>query len=1398
MLRKGNGFLLPLVLVISVMVLGPALSYGQNPQVISAAYIDSTNVLQFVFNRPVFTDSSRVIRGGITLDGDNGGDYPDVTLTGGTFINPANPDTVVSIYASLEDQKKIEGMVDRNSLELVLSANTFVDANYGGNSELTTDDDLPVDFIEDRNPPTPIAVRYDAGINHLTIMFSEPVQIGGPNAAKILLPGMALDDDFGGPNMDAMLTRQNAEVMTDSTGYAFNDIVLVDIKPSLQQVIEAFTESTIILKLDPFTFLDDDHRNSNKALTVNDSINVNYLPDLDPTGIDSASYNAGENKLYIHFDEAVTNSFEGEEWVDYSKIVFDDDWGGPNPDITLSGGLSEVSGLTTLKIEVTTEDQQAIEALTNKDSFVLTLGAYAVLDAGYNGIREFTLDDSILVRYIEEGEGDKPVVDSVKYDAGLNELTLFFDKRMDRDFFVLTGITLDDDNGGPNPNVTLTGADTVIIRRSEVKIGVNINDEVGIEGMAAKDFLKLVLAPYSFIDRTNGNGNVAVSLGSNLFVSYQPDTVAPEILSVKYDFRNDELLFAFDKSVKHGDLTGISLGEITLTGGEVKETVDTTTITIGVNADDQANIEGLANSVKSNLTVSVAAQTFKNLDDVPNSDLSFQDSDTTASGDTLFVGYGRKFWDKSFEAFPTVDEWVPASLRAAGDHSYFYVADGQWRVTVTQADVDSLLTAFEVSTPADPTRGIYQICRDVFGEEGDTDGDSLITILLMDLRDEFGQGRAARYADLPKAGYFDPRNELPDTVYAHSNEVDMFYIDTDPIILEAGTAGNALADMFQRMISHHVDPDEEEWLMEGMSAMAQVITGYGFSSYQYPEKDPTPAAGNDMTSWTEWQAGYPIDLDDLYNTFLFHLYLYEQYDSVVTISAIATDTANGLASIDSNLSSLGYSQSVSQIFDDFAVACFFDTLDHPVYGNKYGFELVDLGTPITEKIKWTRDDYILEQAQWSFSNFIVIEKEKVPQTLLFNGNDETEFSFIMATMEEIRPGVYNLGSVEIGIPDTLFNELSMDLDTTSFAFLVSCSKTAGGPVPSSFVISRDLTPPEISLGVFQNPSVDEFLDIHVISSERLYEDMTDEGPVIAVTLYTTTDTTTNEMVADLNFTDPGETMFNYHAEFTLWTSGDYVVKAIGQDISGNDFVPDSTVLTAQKILANQGGAIKDVQGKASLVLPPGSVGRDVYITLQVVETEKPGALFQKGSLSPRPGERESIGPAFRFGPAGITLSIPASLTLSWEGDIPEAPLGIYRMRDTTWVYVGGVTDREKRTVVAQVTKLGQFQIQAGAPGEEGPEVPRTYYLSQNFPNPFNPITTIEYGLPEASRVTLTVYNILGQALVTLVDGHQNPGFFLVGFDATPYASGVYFYKINALAEAGERKFSQIKKMVVLK
>jgi len=89
--------------------------------------------------------------------------------------------------------------------------------------------------------------------------------------------------------------------------------------------------------------------------------------------------------------------------------------------------------------------------------------------------------------------------------------------------------------------------------------------------------------------------------------------------------------------------------------------------------------------------------------------------------------------------------------------------------------------------------------------------------------------------------------------------------------------------------------------------------------------------------------------------------------------------------------------------------------------------------------------------------------------------------------------------------------------------------------------------------------------------------------------------------------------------------------------------------------------------------------------------------------------------------------------------------------------------------------------------------PNHYELLQNYPNPFNPVTTIEFSIPSAEQIKLSIFTMLGQKLVNLIDEKLEPGKYKCEWNASDFASGIYYYKIQA-----ESGYSKTNKLLLLK
>ena len=202
--------------------------------------------------------------------------------------------------------------------------------------------------------------------------------------------------------------------------------------------------------------------------------------------------------------------------------------------------------------------------------------------------------------------------------------------------------------------------------------------------------------------------------------------------------------------------------------------------------------------------------------------------------------------------------------------------------------------------------------------------------------------------------------------------------------------------------------------------------------------------------------------------------------------------------------------------------------------------------------------------------------------------------------------------------------------------------------------------------------------------------------------------------------------------------------------------------------------------------------------------------IQEGSslvVQPWPGSPDRV---------AITTTSP---TFSWILPVPPAPGLSYELEYSTtpdfadaqkitnitsqYVNVSGLDVNKKyywrvRSRAADGTysyysKLAKFEVAGATSVEEKDNLPKDFALLQNYPNPFNPSTVIRFDLPKESKVTLKVYNALGQVVNTLVDGELlAAGRYEKQFNAMNLPSGVYFYRIETPG------YTSTKKMILMK
>lgn len=265
---------------------------------------------------------------------------------------------------------------------------------------------------------------------------------------------------------------------------------------------------------------------------------------------------------------------------------------------------------------------------------------------------------------------------------------------------------------------------------------------------------------------------------------------------------------------------------------------------------------------------------------------------------------------------------VSSTCRAVNKNSYVFVENSNWGITVNQAAVDSVSKAFDQSTPADTSKGIYQTDVDDFGNPPDVDSDPRIIILILDIKDGFtGVGGYI-------AGYFNPLNE---TNLQNSNRAEIYYVDCNPTDLttESGLtlAMGTTAHEFQHMINwnYHQTNPELTFINEGLSQQATDNCGYSldFDSYLNDEN-------KFLYSW----ASTSDVLNDYSRAARYFVYLKNQF-GIGLSKRIVQDSVVGVAGLQNALTSFGVNEPLDQIFVNWCIA---NVVNDKSINSAYGYD----------------------------------------------------------------------------------------------------------------------------------------------------------------------------------------------------------------------------------------------------------------------------------------------------------------------------------------------------------------------------------------------------------------------------------------------------------------------------
>ncbi len=187
---------------------------------------------------------------------------------------------------------------------------------------------------------------------------------------------------------------------------------------------------------------------------------------------------------------------------------------------------------------------------------------------------------------------------------------------------------------------------------------------------------------------------------------------------------------------------------------------------------------------------------------------------------------------------------------------------------------------------------------------------------------------------------------------------------------------------------------------------------------------------------------------------------------------------------------------------------------------------------------------------------------------------------------------------------------------------------------------------------------------------------------------------------------------------------------------------------------------------------PGSVGEAKFL---IINNGTGIGRVDSVRISPTISDVVSVDESFPF--AVEADSLPHEMTFLW------APTAAGNLSGGALLYHNDPNAQNPITVMISGTN-DVLEISAA--------VPESYFMDQNYPNPFNPTTSVRFGLKEAGHVRLTVYNVMGQEVMRVVDQQLSTGVHEAVFDASRLASGIYYYSIEV------NNFTDMKKMTLVK
>ncbi len=392
---------------------------------------------------------------------------------------------------------------------------------------------------------------------------------------------------------------------------------------------------------------------------------------------------------------------------------------------------------------------------------------------------------------------------------------------------------------------------------------------------------------------------------------------------------------------------------------------------------------------------------------------------------------------------------VPSTCRAVGDNCYIFVEDALWnKETVDQDAINAVLNAFENSTPANPSKGIYHTVVESFGNPPDVDGDPKVIILILDIKDGYsGNGGYI-------SGYFFSYNEMPKSEpnYSSSNEAEIYYLDgvQNKLLTESGltNAMSTTAHEFQHMIHFNYIPHDETFFDEAWSLVSEVICGYEI----YNQNLYAQESDHYLLDWRS--NDNTAVLTDYSRAARFSLYLYEQYGASF-FKQYLNKKVKGFNGVLNTVSSIDKSITFSMLMENWFLANFINNRNvNPKWG--YSYE----GLPKMSDTKYFNPNVSVSSASvYKYGVDYLTFKGGSNLNIKFTTNESIQIKAIKKTSS----GSIEVEDVSSGMDYSL---PSFGSDYTEVTFMVYIVDQSAYPNTNAFQYTFNAT------GVFENKPIE--------------------------------------------------------------------------------------------------------------------------------------------------------------------------------------------------------------------------------------------------------------------------------------------------------------------------------------